>query len=59
MSADQLVGDLPKTSIGNYKGVMLCNRPDEFGRQRKDGGEGTGGQNVTLRVLNPTGWNPC
>ena len=23
--------DLPKQSIGNYKGVMLCNRPNEFG----------------------------
>ena len=21
----------PKQSIGNYKGVMLCNRPNEFG----------------------------
>jgi hypothetical protein len=21
----------PKTSIGNYKGVMLCNRPNELG----------------------------
>ena len=24
-------GDWPKTSIGNYKGVMLCNRPNELG----------------------------
>lgn len=24
-------GDYPKASIGNYKGVMLCNRPNEFG----------------------------
>ena len=23
--------DFPKASIGNYKGVMLCNRPNEFG----------------------------
>ena len=22
---------MPKASIGNYKGVMLCNRPNEFG----------------------------
>ena len=22
---------MPKSSIGNYKGVMLCNRPNEFG----------------------------
>lgn len=21
-----------KASIGNYKGVMLCNRPNEFGQ---------------------------
>jgi len=25
----------PKASIGNYKGVMLCNRPNEFGQQKK------------------------
>ena len=23
-------GDWPKASIGNYKGVMLCNRPNEL-----------------------------
>jgi len=23
--------DWPKASIGNYKGVMLCNRPNELG----------------------------
>ena len=22
---------VPKTSIGSFKGVMLCNRPNEFG----------------------------
>lgn len=27
--------DWPKASIGNYKGVMLCNRPNEFGNARK------------------------
>lgn len=27
--------DWPKASIGNYKGVMLCNRPNEFGQQKK------------------------
>lgn len=26
---------MPKASIGNYKGVMLCNRPDEFGQVQK------------------------
>ena len=38
--SDNLQGDygavgsfegMPKASIGNYKGVMLCNRPNEFG----------------------------
>ena len=24
--------NMPKSSIGNYKGVMLCNRPNEFGQ---------------------------
>ena len=24
--------EFPKASIGNYKGVMLCNRPNEFGQ---------------------------
>ena len=24
--------DWPKASIGNYKGVMLCNRPNEMGQ---------------------------
>jgi len=28
-------GDYPKASIGNYKGVMLCNRPNEFGQQKR------------------------
>lgn len=27
--------DWPKASIGNYKGVMLCNRPNELGQQRR------------------------
>ena len=35
-----LVGDVgaygpPKASIGSFKGVMLCNRPNEFGLQRR------------------------
>jgi len=32
-----LEGDsgFPKASIGNYKGVMLCNRPNEFGQVQK------------------------
>jgi hypothetical protein len=51
----------PKASIGNYKGVMLCNRPNEFGQQRRP--EPTGPQPFKSRVMskatNPTGWNPC
>lgn len=27
--------NIPKASIGNYKGVMLCNRPNEFGQVQK------------------------
>jgi hypothetical protein len=30
-AGDVNAGDWPKASIGNYKGVMLCNRPNEFG----------------------------
>lgn len=30
--SQEMIGDsMPKASIGNYKGVMLCNRPNEFG----------------------------
>lgn len=56
-----MVGDIPKASIGNYKGVMLCNRPNEFGQQRK--AERTGPPQFYSRVdcknANPVGWNPC
>jgi hypothetical protein len=52
---------MPKTSIGNYKGVMLCNRPNEMGQSKRvDSGMPqpfqSGGRNDNL---NPTGWNPC
>ena len=30
-----LESNMPKASIGNYKGVMLCNRPNEFGQVQK------------------------
>jgi len=53
--------DPAKASIGNYKGVMLCNRPNEFGQQRRP--EPTGPQPFKSRVdpksANPLGWNPC
>ena len=59
----QIVGSIdafPKASIGNYKGVMLCNRPNEFGQQRR--AEPTGPAPFRNRVrgaMNPMGWNPC
>lgn len=50
---------IPKASIGNYKGVMLCNRPNEFGQVQKP--ERQGKQPFISRVdpkekigLNPT-----
>lgn len=59
--ADTLIGEMPKSSIGNYKGVMLCNRPDNNGQQRRP--ERTGPPQFYARVdcknANPTGWNPC
>ena len=50
--------DFPKGSIGNYKGVMLCNRPNEFGGQRV--AERTGNIPFNSRVdpKVPIGWNP-
>ena len=51
---------MPKASIGNYKGVMLCNRPNEFGQQRRP--EPTGPvpfrSRVDPKTMNPVGWNP-
>lgn len=56
-----MIGEMPKASIGNYKGVMLCNRPNEFGQQRRP--ERTGPPQFYSRVdcknANPVGWNPC
>jgi len=48
--------DFPKASIGNYKGVMLCNRPNEFGQQRAP--ERTGDTPFQSRVgaADPLGW---
>ena len=63
----QIVGDaFPKSSIGNYKGVMLCNRPNEYGQQRRPEpgvAQPTGPLPFKSRVdpksMNPVGWNPC
>lgn len=61
--SDEITGmavnaDWPKASIGNYKGVMLCNRPNEFGQQRKP--ERIGLEPFKSRVdpKEPIGWNP-
>jgi hypothetical protein len=51
--------DWPKASIGNYKGVMLCNRPNEIGGPRKADRTGPGVP-FNSRVVKdePLGWNP-
>lgn len=53
------MSDWPKASIGNYKGVMLCNRPNELGQQRKPDRAG-GSLPFNSRVMpeEPVGWNP-
>lgn len=45
-----------KGSIGNYKGVMLCNRPPDAGAQTKKEGNGTFISRVTHKE--PLGVNP-
>lgn len=50
--------DYPKASIGNYKGVMLCNRPNEFGQQRKQDKNGLEPFNSRVDCKVPIGWNP-
>lgn len=51
-------GDYPKASIGNYKGVMLCNRPNEFGQQRPAERNGLEPFNSRVDPKVPIGWNP-
>ena len=55
----QMGGDWPKASIGNYKGVMLRNRPNEFGAIRKADGDGSLPFNSRVNPAAPAGWNPC
>jgi hypothetical protein len=46
-----------KGSIGNYKGVMLCNRPPDAGAAPKKEGNGAFISRVTVKEqigLNPT-----
>ena len=50
-------GDFPKASIGNYKGVMLCNRPNEFGKKVPER-SGNIPFNSRVNPLEPIGWNP-
>ena len=51
--------DWPKASIGNYKGVMLCNRPNEIGGPRKADRTGPGVPfNSRVQPDEPVGWNP-
>lgn len=48
----------PKASIGNYKGVMLCNRPNEFGiNKRADSGANMPFKSQ-VHIGQPLGWNP-
>ena len=51
--------DWPKASIGNYKGVMLCNRPNELGQQRKPERSGLIPFNSRVTPAEQVGWNPC
>jgi hypothetical protein len=52
-------GEWQKASIGNYKGVMLCNRPDEFGQQKRLASNGKEPFNSRVFPKEPVGWNPC
>lgn len=50
--------DFPKGPIGNYKGVMLCNRPNEFGGQRVPERSGEVPFKSRVESKEPLGWNP-
>lgn len=52
------IDNWPKASIGNYKGVMLCNRPNEFGQQKRADGNGTMPFKPQVHIEGPLGWNP-
>ena len=51
--------EAPKASIGNYKGVMLCNRPNEFGMAAKPERAGLEPFNSRVVPAEPLGWNPA
>jgi hypothetical protein len=50
--------DWPKASIGNYKGVMLCNRPNEMGVQGRQDKAGGNPFNPRVQPVEALGWNP-
>jgi hypothetical protein len=53
-----MAADWQKASIGNYKGVMLCNRPNEFGMQKRPDPSGKTPFNSRVNPTEPIGWNP-
>ena len=59
MAGGDAGGDWPKASIGNYKGVMLCNRPNEFGQQKRPERTGLEPFNSRVDPKEPIGWNPA
>ena len=52
-------GGFPESAVGNYKGIMLCNRPPEAGapKQASTSGEVPFANRVNPQV--PLGWNPA
>jgi hypothetical protein len=52
-----MMDNYPKASIGNYKGVMLCNRPNEFGQQKKTDANGTQPFKSQVHIKQSLGWN--
>ena len=52
------VADFNKASIGNYKGVMLCNRPNEFGGPKPVDSGGNVPFKSRVDPKAPIGWNP-
>lgn len=58
MGAIGAFDNYPKASIGNYKGVMLCNRPNEFGQHKRPDRSGNLPFNSRVNPAEPIGWNP-
>jgi len=51
-------GGFPESAVGNYKGIMLCNRPPEVGapNQNMSSGEAPFANRVNPQA--PLGWTP-